>query len=139
MLTRTLLAVVAGLALAAASVNAQTLLDPSEAAKSVQIENLKVSGNEISGIVMNKSPHVVRNVELRMKYNWLWNNEFHPGTDSLGRVFTITLDRELRPGESAPFTFRPEPLLSARSDGYYMPEVSVAGFSVVIPPTMAQR
>ena len=139
MLSRTLFAVVFGLALAAGSVNAQTMVDRSEAAKSLQIESLKMNGNEISGLVTNKSPHVMRNIELRMQYHWLWNNEFHPGTDSSGRVVTITLDRELRPGESARFTYRPEPPLPARSDGYYMAEVSVAGFSVVVPSTMAQR
>ena len=139
MFSRMLLAVAASLALLVSSASAQTLLDPSEAAKSVKIENLAVNDNQISGVVVNKSPHTLRNLELRMQYHWLWNNEFHPGTDSPGRVITITLDRELRPGESMTFSYRPEPPLPARADGRYMPEVTVAGFSVVIPPSMALR
>ena len=41
--------------------------------------------------------------------------------------------RELRPGESIPFSYTPSPPLPSRTDGYFETEVSVVGFTEVMP------
>lgn len=119
--------------------DAQTVLEPAQAAQSVAIGNVQVNANNVSGEIVNRSPHIVRNVELMFQYHWLWKNEMKPGDDSPGRSVLITLDRELKPGESASFSFRPDPPLPSRNDGHFMPEVSLAGFAVVIPQGLALR
>jgi hypothetical protein len=114
------------------SSGAQKLLTSDEAAKVLRFDNLNVSTNSISGMLVNTSPHRVKDIELLIQYHWLWDNERHPGQDSPGRTFTLKLDKELSPGGTLPFSYRP-PQLTQRSDGRFMPEVDIGGFAVVIP------
>ena len=115
-----------------APARAQTVLTPADAAKSVAIENLNVSASTVSGVVANYSPHTVRDVEVRVQYHWLWENELKPGTDLLGQTVTVRLENELKPGQSAPFRHALPPV-GDRKDGRFAPEVNIAAFTVVIP------
>ena len=127
------------LSLIAATAHGQTVLDSNEAARTVEVRNVNVSENVITGEVVNRSPHLLQNVELLLQFHWLWKNERHPQENSLGRSVFLTLDRNIRPGESAAFTFKPDPPLPARPDGQYMAEVTLAGFAVVVSPEMDAR
>ena len=111
--------------------NGQTVLAPQEAARIVQLQDLKVTPSLVSGVVVNNSPHVIREIQVLIKYHWLWANEFKPGLDSPGRVFALKVDKELKPGESTAFRFTPDPPLPQRQDGQYDPEVGVASFTIV--------
>ena len=113
--------------------SAQTILTQEEAARSVAIENLNASPSGVSGVVVNKTPHVIRNVEVLVQYHWLWQNEFKPGTDSPGRTTVLRLDQELKPGQSAPFRHTLTEGAD-RKDGRFAPEVTIGGFTVVILP-----
>ena len=115
-----------------AAVRAQTLLTAEEAAKSVAIENLNVSASSVSGVVANRSPHTIRDVEVRVQYHWLWQNEFNPGTDSPGQTAIVRLENELKPGQSMPFRHALTQVAD-RKDGRFAPEAQVAAFTVVIP------
>jgi hypothetical protein len=114
----------------AKSAEAQILLAPEEAAKIVSIKDLKASPSSVSGVIVNNTPHTIRDVELLIQYHWLWANEFKPGPESPGRAVVVKLDKELKPGQSAPFNYTPDPPLPRRSDGQYDPEVVVAAFTV---------
>ncbi|HEY7169103.1 MAG TPA: hypothetical protein VIB79_31400 [Candidatus Binatia bacterium] len=122
----------AGISVSAVPVLAQTVLTDREAAKVLRFERLNATQTRVSGVITNTSPHRVKDVELLVQYHWLWNNERHPGQDSPGRVFTVKLDKELAPGETAPFSYTP-PQLPNRTDGTFMPEVDIASFTVLIP------
>jgi hypothetical protein len=115
-----------------APVRAQTVLTSEQAAKSVAIENLNVSASAVSGVVANRSPHTIRDVEVRVQYHWLWQNEFKPGTDSPGQTAIVRLENELKPGQSMTFRHALTPIAD-RKDGRFAPEVNVAAFTVVIP------
>ena len=113
---------------------AQVKIASKDAASSaVEIRNVTATNDAIAGEIVNRSIYNLRNVDLLVQYHWLWSNEMHPGPLSPGQSAYLTIDREIRPGESAAFTYRPDPPLPSRSDGHYMTEVSVAGFSQVIP------
>jgi hypothetical protein len=113
---------------------AQVKIASNEAgASAVEIRNVTSTNDMITGEVVNKSKYNLRNVELLLQYHWLWANEMHPGTFSQGRSVYLTINQEIRPGERAHFEYRPDPPLSSRADGHYMSEVSLAGFSQVIP------
>ena len=120
------------------SATAQRLLGPEEA-KSVAIKDLKADASEVSGVIVNNTPHTIREIEVLIQYHWLWANEFKPGLDSPGRVASLKLDKDLLPGESTTFRYVPNPPLPNRQDGRFDPEVVVAGFTIVIPPTTGSR
>jgi hypothetical protein len=116
----------------ASALRAQTLLTSEEAAKSVALEKIEVTPAGVSGIIVNKTPHIVRNVEVLVQYHWLWENEFKPGTNSPGQTATVRLNQELQPGQSAPFRHALD-AGADRKDGRFLPEVMIGGFTVVTP------
>ena len=100
------------------------------------IENSTVQDGTVSGVIRNKSPNTVRDVQLFIRYEFLWKNEFHPGKDDPSAGFYQTISGDIAPGGSLPFKFTPSPSLPNRSDGTFEgPAVSLAGFTQVIPPT----
>jgi hypothetical protein len=133
------LAAITTLTLAAGTAGAQTVLSPEEAAKIVAIKDLKATPESVSGVVVNNTPHIIRDIEVLVEYHWLWANEFKPGPVSPGRAINIKLDKELRPGETTAFRYSPDPPLSRRSDGEYYPEVVVSGFTIVTTDATATR
>ena len=61
-----------------------TLLSGDQAAQVVTIRNLTVG--VVSGELVNRSARQLRDVQLLIRYVWLWNDEFHPGQDELGEA-----------------------------------------------------
>lgn len=119
----------------AAVVPAQTVLSAGDAAKSVTIQDLKATTSLVSGVVANHSPHAIRDIDILVQYHWRWRNEFKPGPQSPGQAALIRLEKNLQPGQSAAFRYTPAPPLPERRDGRFEPEVTIAGFTVVIPAT----
>ena len=113
--------------------HAQAVLDPQEAAKLLTIRNLTATPSLVSGEIVNRTPHTVRDIELLIQFHWLWKNEFKPGPDSPGRTDTLKIAKELKSGEAIPFRHTPDPPLPKRNDGWFEPEVTVGSFTVVIP------
>ncbi len=87
----------------------------------------------VSGVVVNRSGHILKDVRLLIDSTWLWDNEFRPGTDGPGRADYVTLHEEIPPGGSARFTYRPEEPLPRRSDGRFVTNVRVHGVTEVVP------
>ena len=116
------------------SANALTFLTEQEAAKTLGIQYKTENHDVISGKIINNSPHPIRDPEVLVEYHWLWAKEFNPGNNSPGRAAYVKLDKEIQPGESVSFTYRPQPPLPDRNDGRFVPEVSPAGFTIVLPP-----
>jgi hypothetical protein len=116
----------------AIAARAQTVLNSAEAARTVAIESLHASSSTVSGVVANRSPHIVRDVEILVQYHWLWENEFKPGEHSPGQTALVRVQDELKPGQSARFHHTLTPA-TGREDGRFAPEVTVAAFTVVVP------
>lgn len=110
------------------------VVSPDQLSRAVIVQDVRVRGDEVSGKVVNNSGKPVRDVQLLVKYVWLWNNERKPGTDSPGRALYETLPGELAPGEAKEFTYRPDEPLPHRSDGRFEPKVEVAGVTEITPP-----
>jgi len=132
--TRTMLvSLLLGLVLWAKPSFAQNVASQDQAGSVLTIENLSVQDGAVSGAIRNKSPNTVRDVQLFIRYTFLWKNEFHPGTDNPSAAFYPTVSGEIAPGGSLPFNFSPSPPLPKRSDGRFeRPSVSIAGFTQVI-------
>jgi hypothetical protein len=107
-------------------------LQIAQAADDVVLRNLKISQDgEVSGEVLNNLKQVLRDVETEILYSWQWKNEFRPGKDDPGRAVAITIDKEIPPGQSVTFNYKPSPPLPVRNDGYFDIKVKVVGFTRV--------
>ncbi len=97
--------------------------------RSVSVRDVTAEDGTISGVVVNNSGRLLQNVELLIRYGWMWNNEFSPGDDEPSRAVYYTLPEEIPPGGSVPFTYRPELPLPHRADGRFITSVQVVGFT----------
>jgi hypothetical protein len=97
----------------------------------VSLKNVTAREDEVAGEALNNSRQTLRDVQLRILYSWRWNNEFRPGTDDPGRVVYQTIDREIPPGQSARFNYKPSPSLPNRKDGYFDVSVKVVDFTTI--------
>jgi hypothetical protein len=95
------------------------------------LRNVTVKDSEVAGEVVNNSKGALQDVQLRILYSWRWKDEFHPGKDDPGRTVFQTIDREIPPGQSVPFNYKPSPPLPGRKDGYFDVSVKVVGFTAV--------
>lgn len=76
-------------------VDAQTVLTSREAAEVLRFEKLDVKAERITGVIVNKTPHTIRDVQLMIQYHWLWRNERNPGEDAPGRTVMFQLNKQL--------------------------------------------
>lgn len=110
---------------------AATLASAEKAAEVVVLRSVAVKDGEVTGELVNKSSHPVRDVQLFIRYIWQWKNEFRPGKDELGMAAYYTVDKEISAGGSVPFNYKPASPLPSRPDGFFETTVSVAGFAEV--------
>jgi hypothetical protein len=112
----------------------QTVTSQQQAGSVVAIDKVTVQEGTVTGEIRNMSKNTVRDVQLFIRYTWLWANERHPGKDSPSAAFYPTMTGEIAPGGSMPFKFTPSPPLAKRTDGKFeAPSVAIAGFAQVIP------
>jgi len=108
-------------------------------ARDVTVRDVRVDGATVTGTAVNSSARPLRDVTLLVRYTWLWNDERHPGKDTVSRVAYVTVPVELRPGESKTFTYRPDRPLPARRDGRFASKVDVAEVVALVPEREAGR
>lgn len=99
----------------------------------VSIRNLSIKDGVVSGEVQNTSNTPVRDVQLLIRYTWIWKNEMKPGEDDKSDAVYYTVEGELAPGATKPFTYGPPTPKTSGPDGHYEVTVSVAGFTRIIP------
>jgi hypothetical protein len=105
-----------------------------QAGSVLAIEKVSVQDETVTGEIRNQWNNTVRDVQLSIRYEFLWKNEFHPGKDDPSAVFYQPVSGDIAPGGSLPFKFTPSPELPKRSDGRFAPpSVSIGGFTKIIP------
>ena len=121
--------------LLAYSARSQTVRDRAEIAAVLAIEKLSVQDGMVAGEIYNRSPHMIREVQLFIRNTWLWDEEFKPGKDDPGTSTYYTLPKEIPAGGRVPFTYSPSPPLPKASGGRFETTVAIAGYAEVIPQT----
>jgi hypothetical protein len=104
-----------------------------EIARIIALEKVNVANGLVSGEVFNRSSHTVRDVQLFIRYTWLWDNETKPGSADPGTSTYYVLAKEIPAGGRLPFTFKPSPPLPNVSGGRFETSVAIAGFTEVMP------
>lgn len=115
---------------AAAPVHEEIVGSDQVPSTNVLIRSLANDNGTVTGVVVNDSPHRVKDVQLLIRHSWLWKNEYSPGLGDPGRAVFYTLPAELPAGASVQFTYHPDPELPSRPDGRFLTSTSVAGFKV---------
>lgn len=96
----------------------------------ITVADVKARGSTVSGVLINKSTQVVRDVRLLIQQPWLWKDEHHPGSVSPGIAGFYTVPAEIPPNGRVPFSYEIGPLRQ-RTDGHFETFVEVAGFTEV--------
>jgi len=127
-------AIILVMALLPSSIQAQMVRSEAQAARILTIEELAARDGVVSGTVRNKSDHAVREVQLFIRYTWLWDDERHPGKVDPGTSAYYSLKETIEPGGKIQFVYRPSPPLPKIANGRFETTVTIAGFSEIIPP-----
>lgn len=117
---------------AAVEVQAAEVTISDQQPQSVAVRNIKVQDGSVSGEIVNSSPNVIRDVQLLIRYTWLWKNEMKPGEDNRSDAVFYNVEGEIPPGGSKPFTYRPSSTMK-EDGGRYEVSVTVAGFTQLVP------
>ena len=117
------------------TLRAQTIRDRKATARIVSVERVSVSDGSVSGEVINQSKNTLRDVQLLIRYIWLWDNETKPGRNDPSISFYYNLPGEIPPGGRASFTFKPAQPVAKVSGGHFETSASIAGFSEVFLPS----
>ena len=115
----------------AATANGTVVVAGDEVGRIVTLRNVSIKNGEVSGEVVNNSSDTLRDVVLQIRYSWSWADEFHPGKDDPGQTVYFTAAKEIPPGGSARFDYKPSPPLPVRRDGSFVTDVKIAGFERV--------
>ena len=107
------------------------LASGTQTAATVSVQNVGMRSGVVSGLLLNNSPRLLRDVRLLVRFAWLWKNERAPRRDNPGRSDYYTVPGDIPAGGRLTFTYRPAPPLPGRSDGHFETAVEVAGFTEV--------
>jgi hypothetical protein len=114
---------------------AQTIRDREQTARIVSVEKVSTTDGSVSGEVINHSKNTLRDVQLLIRYIWLWDNETKPGKNDPSTSYYYNLPGEIPPGGRATFTFKPSQPLAEASGGHFETSASIGGFSEVFLPS----
>jgi hypothetical protein len=114
-------------------VESQTIRSEKEIARIVVLEQVAVQDGVVQGLVRNTSNHALADVQLFIRYTWLWDDERNPGTPDPGTSTYHTLKETIQPNSTVKFVYKPSPPLSTFSGGRFDTSVKVAGFTEIIP------
>jgi len=134
--------IIAGCALAAAFIPGATRADEmlmeervvpeNRLAADVELRGVRSTDDTVAGTVVNRSPNPVRDVRLVVSHVWVWDNEFHPGTDDYSRAEYYVVPGEIPPGGSVPFTIRASNPRSEERGGRYLTNVAVSSVTELV-------
>ena len=116
-----------------ASAQAQKVRSEEETARILALEKVTVRDGVVSGEVRNKANHPVRDVQLFVRYTWLWDDERNPGNIDPGTSTYYALKETIQSGEKIDFTYKPSPPLPKIAGGRFETSVKIAGFTEIIP------
>jgi hypothetical protein len=111
----------------------QQVREREDASRIVAVENVTMTDGMVSGEVINRSPNTVRDVQLFIRYTWLWESEFKPGKEDPGTSTYYNLPQAIPPGGRLPFTYKPSPPLPKVPGGNFVTTVAIAGYTEIIP------
>ncbi len=125
-----LVAVVGALATPRAA-GADMYIADEQPSRVVTVRDVTSRPGGVSGVLVNHSEKLLRDIRLLFHHTWLWADELHPGEESPGRVDYYTARSDLPAGGTLEFSYKPEPPLPDRHDGRFETTVEVVGWTEI--------
>jgi len=97
------------------------------------IRDCRMEPTQIRCDVVNGSRAELRDVQIAVRREYRWRNEFHPGDDNPGWSAVLALRESIPPGGSVTFTY-PGSFAETRSDGDFRTSVEVIGYTEISYP-----
>ena len=97
--------------------------------RAVWLEFEVLPGGIIEGELINTTEQRVNDIEVLVRYAWIWHNDFAIGDDDPGWATTYVFPIDLEPGQSSPLTIPPTRELTTRDDGHYSISAKVMGYT----------
>lgn len=108
-----------------------SLLSGREVVDIVDVADVTVRDGAVSGVLINRSSRVLRDVRLLIRHAWVWKDERQPGEDNPGFAAYYVVRDTILPGGRLRFTHTPSSPLPRRTDGHFETSVEVVGFEEV--------
>jgi hypothetical protein len=117
--------------LSAAAFAGEAVVAPEEIVRALALENLVVQNDRVAGVIVNTSSQRVRDVKLRIVFSWLWADEHRQGTDDPSFAVIEVVHDEIQPQGNLTFGYSYPSAMNARTDGRFLVEVRIIGFSTI--------
>ena len=111
----------------------QNVREREDVSRLLALDKVTVTDGAVTGEVINRSPNTIRDVQLFIRYTWLWDNETKPGKEDPGISTYYTLTNEIAAGGRLPFSYKPSPPLPKVAGGNFVTSVAIAGYIEIIP------
>ena len=83
----------------------------------------------IEGELLNTTAQRVTDVQVLVRYSWVWARESNAERDDPSWANTFTFPVDLRPGDSSPLSIPPLRTLEPRDDGKFLISAKVMGYT----------
>jgi hypothetical protein len=108
-----------------------TLESDARLAADVDVQGVTLAGDTVTGTVVNRSRHEVRDVQLMVTRSWLWRDERHPGPINPGGSYPFKLPSTIPPGGSVRFSFELPPAEAPTDLGHFEVSAAIDGYTEV--------
>jgi hypothetical protein len=122
------LALTAALGAGAESAN---LLSSTEEPGTVSLQAEGGADGTVNGTIRNGTGGTLQNIQVLVRHDWLWQDEYNPGADDPARLETMTVTETIAPGATHTFTYQPSPALPSRTDGRFVTRAELGAYEVV--------
>ncbi|MGH7897685.1 MAG: hypothetical protein ACREQQ_07015, partial [Candidatus Binatia bacterium] len=109
----------------------EAVVNPPELGEKISITSISNQGGSVAGDLVNNTDQTLREVKLRIEYYWLWHDERHERVDDPSFSVTEVMPEEIPPRATMPFSYSFPAAKNQRTDGKWVVNVRVLGYTVV--------
>jgi hypothetical protein len=92
----------------------------------IDVRDVQATATGVSGLLVNRTSHVLRNVQLTVVDRFVFDDGRHPSPDDPSRSGRFTVAGAITPGGSMPFRYERAVPLPDRRNGRFVTGVAVA-------------
>lgn len=123
------LSICANLSLNAQTVTSEQVLQQRIIEQAVTYLYEVLDDGTIEGELLNTTAQRVSDIEVLVRYSWVWARESNKDREDLSWANTFTFPVSLKPGDTSPLSIPPLRPMPARDDGKFLISAKVMGYT----------